>query len=220
MKTEENLTMRLLDKLIADGRAMVDLARHNSGGFAPTIENRDALLRWANELILFKSRAGDLVTPWDNVLQHNGVNKMADNLARPLSALETIKFALQGGLLARHEDLVVAATFADLNAQGSHLLSQGYFLAAGVIFRAVLEEKLRRLCERQQCTPAKERPKMNDFNQALYKCKPPVYDKNTMLHVQVLASIGNDAAHNIPTLKAIDVERLRTGVEDFLARFP
>jgi hypothetical protein len=220
MKTEENLTMRLLDKLIADGRAMVELARKNSGGFAPTIDNKDAVLRWANELILFKSRAGSLVLPWDEVLQHNGVNNRADTLAKPLSALETIKFALQAGLLARHEDLVVAATFADLNAQGGHLLSQGYFLAAGVIFHAVLEEKLRRLCEREKCMPTKPRPTMNDLNQSLYGSKPPVYDKNMMLHVQSLAGIGNDAAHNAPTLKVTDVERLKAGVEDFLSKFP
>ncbi len=137
----------------------------------------------------------------------------------PLSTLRTIKFAIEQGLLTRFEDLVIADTFADLNEQGAYLLEQGYFLAAGAIFRAVLEEKLRKLCIRHKCQPNKTRPTINDYNQALYTSSPPVYDKNMMLHVTSLAAVGNDAAHNDPKLNKQDVERLMKGLQDFLARY-
>ena len=105
------------------------------------------------------------------------------------------------GLLVKYEDLIFAEAFADLYEQGQHLFSQGYFLAAGVVFRAVLEEHLRHLCERNECTPVKEKPTINDLNMALYKCDSPVYEKSVMLHVTALAAVGNDAAHNNPELK-------------------
>jgi hypothetical protein len=141
------------------------------------------------------------------------------SLTYPISALETIKDAIDQGLLNSFEDLVYAQAFSDLYEQGEYLLSQGYFLASGVIFRAVLEERLRRLCEQNTCMPQTMRPTINDLNIALYKHEPPIYDKSMMLNVTALASVGNDAAHNHPNLKSEDVQRLKNGLLDFLAKF-
>jgi hypothetical protein len=205
----------LLDKLIADGTALVKTRRGTVGEIA----DHEGIRIWANELVLFKSLAGELVQPWSDRLQHNGKVILADYIEQPLSSLRTIKFAIEQGLLTRFEDLVIADTFADLNEQGAYLLEQGFFLAAGAIFRAVLEEKLRKLCIRHGCQPNKARPTISDYNQALYVASPPVYDKNMMLHVTSLAAVGNDAAHNDPKLKKEDVERFMKGLQDFLARY-
>lgn len=208
----------LLDKLIADGAALVESSRSSRSGVLLEIPNREGIRIWANELVLFKSLAGELVKPWNDRLQHNGHVIITGDMEYPLSALRTIKFAIEQGLLTRFEDLVIADTFADLSEQGAYLLEHGYFLAAGAIFRAVLEEKLRMLCIRNKCQPTKARPTITDYNQALYTASPPVYDKNMMLHVTSLAAIGNDAAHNDPKLNKQDVERLMKGLQDFLAR--
>ena len=203
----------LVDKLIRDARAII---ASSYGGY---IKDRHALQRWSNDLILLRSLGGEMLAPWASRLSHNGIVIVLSNVEGPLAALETIKFAIEDGLLESYRSLVVAEACADLYAQGQHLFEQGYFLAAGVIFSAVLEEKLRELCLGAACTPEKDRPTISDFNQALYKCESVAYDKSMMLNMTALASIGNDAAHNKESLKQDDVERLMRGTLDFISRY-
>lgn len=125
--------------------------------------------------------------------------------------------SLEEGLLIRFEDLVLAEAFSDLSEQAEYLFSQGYFLASGVITRAILEERLRRLCVNHDCTPDRERPTLSDLNTALYK--KTVYDKITFKHVDALGAVGNHAAHNNPDLNKEDVRRMIDGVQAFLLRF-
>ena len=61
--------------------------------------------------------------------------------------------------------------------QAEYLMHKGYYLAAGVFFRAVLEEKLRRLSETHGLILDKEHPTISDFNQALYRAN--IFDKIT-----------------------------------------
>jgi hypothetical protein len=157
------------------------------------------------------------VQPWLKRLIHTGKAIYTDSIEEPLSALKAIRFAIDEGLLGRYEDLVIADTIGDLTEQADYLLDQNFFLAAGVIYRAVLEERLRKLCERHSCLPTKPHSTLADLNQALYKAK--IYDKSMMLHVTALASDGNAAAHNKPGFTKEQVERLQAGVRHFLARF-
>jgi hypothetical protein len=212
---KNNQLSALLDKLIKDGEILLNSCH----GDRELISDRDGVRAWSNELILFVSLAGELVAPWKNRLHHDGMALVQSALYLPHSALKTIRYAMDEGLLVRYEDLVVAETFADLSQQASYLLSQGYFLAAGVIFRSILEERLRKMCARHGCTSNRASPTINDYNTALYTAQPPVYDKGMMQHITALASVGNDAAHNNPALKKEDVERLQRGLTDFLARF-
>lgn len=217
--SKTNQLSALLDKLIKDAENILKKGAWSRGAVLKMVEGGETLMRWSNELILFTSIAGNLVKPWRHNLQHDGRVLVADNLMKVLAALKTIKSAMDEGLLVRFEDLVFAEAFADLTEQAKYLLSQGYFLAAGVILRAVLEEKLRKLCLRHSCFPKKTNPTINDLNQALYTASPPVYDKTVMLHVTSLAGVGNDAAHNNPALKKEDVERFARDLPTFLANF-
>ncbi|HMV17568.1 MAG TPA: hypothetical protein PLN96_08260 [Zoogloea sp.] len=203
----------LIEKLIRDARVILASAR---GGF---IEDREALRRWSNELILLRNLGGTMLSPWARRLAHDGVLIPVEYVQRPLAALETVKYATDNGLLTSYRDLVIAEAFTDLYEQGQYLFSQGYFLAAGVIFRAVLEERLRELCLAADCMPEKERPTLGDLNQALFRCESVPYDKAMMLHVTALAAVGNDAAHNSDSLQKEDVERLMRGTLEFLSRY-
>jgi len=89
-------------------------------------------------------------------------------------------------------------------------------LAAGVLARGVIEQHLRKRCDELGCMPSKSRPTLNDFNQALYGAKH--IDKITMKHIDALAAIGNDAAHNNPSLKEEDVKRLVAEVPNLLQK--
>lgn len=209
----------LLDNLINEGESLLKDTQFSGSMRRETINNEEKLHDWSNKLLLFTSITSKLIEPWKERLQHNGYETGAAPIRLALSALETIRSAAKKNLLTRYEDIIFAEAFADLYEQGQHLFSQGYYLAAGVLFRAVLEEHLRHLCERNECIPTKEKPTINDFNMALYKHDPPVYDKGVMQHVTALATVGNDAAHNEPELKQDDVKRLQDGLLGFLGRF-
>jgi hypothetical protein len=116
----------------------------------------------------------------------------------------------------RFEDIVFAEAFSNLIEQAEYLLDKGHYLAAGVLFRAVLEEKLRRLTETHGLILNKERPTISDFNQALYKAN--IYDKIILKNVDAMTVIGNEAAHNTGQLQMADVERLHSSLVDFLQR--
>ena len=126
--------------------------------------------------------------------------------------------AMVDDLLFKVEDLVLAEAFSDLLEQADHLLASGYFLAAGVLGRAVLEEHLRKWCARKACTPTKPKPTLNDYTASLYKLN--YLNKIELKHVEAMSAIGNESAHNSPTLKREDVERLIRDVSDFVAKHP
>lgn len=182
----------------------------------PTYVDLEAFKKWRASCRLLVSLMGDLGTPWQDIFMPDAPNGLG-NASTTLGTLKAIKEALSNGYLVRFEDLVLAEAFSDLTEQAEYLFEQGYFLAAGVILRAILEERLRKLCERIGCTPEKLRPTISDLNQALYKAK--AYDKIIYKHVDAMTATGNDAAHNAPELKKDDVARLLNDAKDFLRRF-
>lgn len=203
----------LIDKLIQDAYRMLEST------YGDSIQDRNSLRLWSNELILLRNIGGKMLAPWAPRLAHGGVLIPTVYMQDPLAALETVKYAIENGLLTSYRDLVMAEAFSDLFEQGQCLLNEGYFLAAGVIFRAVLEERLRELCVGANCMPGKDRPTLADLNQALYRCETVQYDKAMMLNVTALAAVGNDAAHNKESLKREDVERLMRGTLEFISRY-
>jgi hypothetical protein len=135
-----------------------------------------------------------------------------------LGTLEGIRDTIKQGLLVTVQNLVFAEAFADLLGQAQYLLTANYFLAAGVLGRAVLEEYLRRWCRNANCLPAKPKPTINDFKAALQQGGNVTAIE--VKHIDAMASIGNAAAHNQPGLSQPDVERLIRDVEAFLASHP
>jgi hypothetical protein len=164
-------------------------------------------------IIRLLGTAGD---PWKDLLKDTSNTPVA--VKRILGTLHAIAETLQNGLLISVEDLVRAETFDSLLTQADYLLSQTYFLAAGVLGRAVLEEHLRKWCDLQSCCPTKARPTMNDSKDSLYKAKQ--ININQMKHIESLAAIGNDAAHNKPSLTTNEVERLLRDVREILVKHP
>jgi hypothetical protein len=158
---------------------------------------------------------GDAGEPWAG--EFDGNNKFTKAQCM-LGVLRAIDEAIDDGLLVRVEELMRAEEFSSLLDQADHLEGQGYFLAAGVLGRAVLEEHLRSWCATAGLLPSKARPTLNDFNAALYKAK--LLTASVMKHVEAMAATGNDAAHNKPTLRQEDVQRLLRDARDFIAKYP
>lgn len=204
----------LLDKLINDAQLLLEDITDK--GY---IKDVNGMRKWSNELILFKSISGGMINPWINRLNHDGKVLVPNYLKEILSSLNTIKYAINENLLTSYREIIISDAFGNLYEQGEYLFNQGYFLASGVIFRAVIEEQLRELCEKENCLPQKKIFSINDLNNALYQCETINYNKSTMLQVNALAAVGNDAAHNNPELKKDDVKRLMHGTLDFISKY-
>ncbi len=82
----------------------------------------------------------------------------------------------------------------------------------------MLEEHLRKWCDRAGCAPSKPSPTLADYNMELYKANH--LDKIAMKHVDAMTAIGNDTAHNASTLKREDVDRLLREVRNLLQQHP
>ncbi len=209
----------LLDKLITEGEGVLKTKWQQSGnwpGGPPTYVDLAAFSRWRARCKLLASLLGRVGKPWEIALTSDYENSFEVAITTH-STLQAIRISTDEGLLLEVEDLVLAEVFSNLYEQAEYLLKQKYFLAAGVIYRAVLEERLRRLCIEQNIKFNRLIPTLNDYNTELYKAN--VYDKITFKDIDSLIVIGNDAAHNKPNLSADNVAQLSSGVARILQKF-
>jgi len=211
-----------INGLIDEGRAV--LATEFEGGTRahgasylmgrPRFVSLQAFAKWQTGCLNLVRMLGEAGQQWkDDFAQKKNTPVSA---TRMLGTLEGIADSMTKGLLIKVEDIVRAEAFENLFEQADHLLSEGYFLAAGVLGRAVLEEHLRKLCDLTKCRPTKSKPTINDFNGNLYKGKH--INLTQMKHFESLASIGNAAAHNDKKLTANEVERLLRDIRDILVK--
>lgn len=115
----------------------------------------------------------------------------------------SLVFRAQGVLKAAKDDydneqlfevrrLIEAEVFDDFMEQSEHLLNSGYYQPAAVIAGCVLEDGLRKLCEKSGIAlPA--RPKLDSMNVELSKAG--VFSKLDQKRITALADLRNNAAH-------------------------
>lgn len=172
--------------------------------------------KWADAFEMSGDAQEDPYEAWsENEYQRN---RNVQFVTRMVGTLQGIGQAMQRGLLNRIENAVLAEAEDDLLEQAKELLDKSYFIAAGVLGRAVLEGHLRKWCEREQCSPTKPKPTLDDYKSALY-AKQTV-SKTEMKQIEAMASVGNDAAHVKPELRQEQVEWLLQNVTAFLANHP
>lgn len=219
MSRARDLIADFATALIAEGVELqaTEYSRQTSSFTSHTFVDYQAFQKWRTSCKVLLSQLGPLSEPWASVLGSDASKHYLATVRGMIGALESIRENAAGGRLASFEDIVFAEAFVNLTDQGTHLLGKGYSLAAGVIYRAVLEERLRRMCDSCQCAPEKDRPTIADYNQALYKAQ--VYDKITMKSVEMMAAVGNSAAHAKTEVSSSDVARLRDSLSGFLTKF-
>jgi hypothetical protein len=209
----------LIDTLISDGENVLNTKWQPSGNWLsdpPTYVDLALFRTWRARCKLLASLLGRVGKPWETELTSDWDNRIEFAITTQ-STLQAIKVSAGEGLLLEIEDLVLADAFANLLEQAEYLLNQGYFLASGVILRAVLEERLRRLCDQHSLILSKPKPTLNDYNTELYKQQ--VYDKITFKDIDTLIAIGNDAAHNKQSLVVDNVTQMCERVTRILLKF-
>lgn len=218
MRTKERFR-EFTSKLIAQGESVLGTQWQPAGNWVsgpPSFVDLHPFSKWRASCKLLVSMMGDIAEPWKDIFINESNNKLEVAIMMQ-GTLEAIRDAIDDDLLIRFEELVFAEAFSNLMEQGKYLVDQGYILAGGVVFRSVLEESLRQLCARHGCLPQKQRPTVSDYNNELYKTK--VYDKIMFKHIDAMAAIGNDAAHNNTNLDRKDVERFKQDLGSFIHRF-
>jgi len=218
--TRQRLSQQI-QKLIDEGQDVLSTTFYRSGpGFVdmndPYVESQ-VFRKWLTNCRNFVLRIGAPAQVWIDSLENVSGNRHV--MAKTVQGvIQSLKEAIEDDLLARVDDLVTADAFGSLLEQADELQGKGYMLAAGVLGRAVLEEHLRKMCDRHNCLPTR-RPTINDLNQALYKAQH--LDKLAMQGVTAMATAGNHCAHNDqPPLSGQDVQKCLDDVRAFLIRHP
>lgn len=119
----------------------------------------------------------------------------------------------EGGYLTSFKSLVQADVFDNELEQASELLSSGYYIAAAVIARTVLETAIADLCDRQNPKIPRQRlAKMNDD-----LAKAAVYSSLKQKKIVALSAVGNSAAHGKhDEFSAADVKSMISDIRDLI----
>lgn len=204
-------------KLLAEGGAVLANRIVTHEPYTSTYVDPQSLNKWLFGCRNLVSQIGGPAQTWDDAFIVS-TDESFETARIHYGRLHALVDAIDDDMLSQVEGLLTADAFGSLLEQASELLEKSYTLAAGVLGRAVLEEHLRKLCDRYKCLPA-GRPTIGDLNHALYGGKH--LDKLAMKQVDVLADIGNHCAHNNkPERTPAEVQKFLADLHDFLNRHP
>ena len=143
------------------------------------------------------------------------------NAAALAGVLEAIHADYKAGYLHTVHELLHASIFADFLEMADHLLDEGYKDAAAVLAGGVLEEHLRKLCDKNGVgTDSGVTPKKADrLNADLTKAS--VYEKLDQKSVAAWLDLRNKAAHaKYEGYDKAQVALMTQGIRDFVTRHP
>ena len=124
---------------------------------------------------------------------------------------------IASGALFNIQTLIEAEVFDDFLEQAKSLLEAGYYQAAAVVCGAVLEDSLRKLCEKKRIA-LPDKPKLDFMNSEL--AKKGVYNKLIQKKITFLADLRNNAAHGKwDQFKLEDVEEMIPYVRRLLEEY-
>jgi hypothetical protein len=137
-----------------------------------------------------------------------------------MGIIEALRYDYASGGLAPIHELIRAEVFDDFLEMSEHLLEQGYKDPAAVLVGSVLEEHLRKLCDRAGIPTllSDGKPKKADALNSDLAAKN-VYGKSDLKSVTSWLGLRNDAAHgHYDKYTSEQVRILLLGVRDFTHR--
>lgn len=134
-----------------------------------------------------------------------------------LGVVEAAQRDFESGLLFDLRALIAADVLGDFLDQSQALLDAGFHVPAASLVGAVLEDTLRKLCERHNL-PLPAKTKLDSLNADLARAN--VYDKLVQKRITALADIRNNADHgHFATFAPPDVEDMVKWVKRFAADY-
>jgi hypothetical protein len=136
-----------------------------------------------------------------------------------IGVIRALRADYKAGALTPVQELIRAEVFDDFLEMSEHLLDQGYKDPAAVVIGSVLEQHLRKLCDRERIpTQHNGKPKKADQLNSELAAKN-VYEKLDQKSVTAWLDLRNDAAHgHYDKYGAEQVKLLLLGVRDFINR--
>lgn len=121
------------------------------------------------------------------------------------------------GMIFNIRNIIRAELFDDFLSQAEYLLSEGFILPAASLAGAVLEDSLRKLCDKYQIEYP-EKTKINNLNSSL--AKKEIYDKLTSKLIIAYADIRNNADHMwAEKVKNDDVQDMVNWIRRFISQY-
>ncbi len=138
-------------------------------------------------------------------------------LAQCFGILQAARDDFARGLLFNLKSLVEAEVLGDFLEQAETLLSAAFHIPTASLLGAVLEDSLRKLCDRRSVAYA-AKTGIETLNSAL--AKAGVYNKLVQKQITALADIRNNADHGqFDRFKRGDVEEMLRWITRFVAEY-
>jgi len=145
-----------------------------------------------------------------------GVIHHPDTTKAAMGIVRAAKDDYEQDMLFSTRVLIEAEVFSDFLEQADHLLQRNYQGPAAVVAGAVLEDGLRKLCDRNGIA-LPDKPKLDTMNADL--AKAGVYNKLVQKQVTALADLRNKAAHGQwDQFTEADVVTMLQQVRSFMAQ--
>ena len=134
-----------------------------------------------------------------------------------LGILEAAQKDFESGLLFNIRQLIRAELLDDFIEQAETLLDTGYYVPAASLAGAILEDTLRKLCDKHDITIPKS-TKLDQLNIEL--AKEEVYGKLIQKRITAIADIRNNADHgNFDEFKSEDVKDMVKWIRSFVSDY-
>ncbi len=206
--------MKIDEKIIKRFEELIERGNKIERPLNGKLKDAPLAFEWQVNCISFLKRVfGENNTYSENFDRHFSIVQGGNfYFGEPVSIIQAAKNDYENGYLFDTRTLIEAEVFDDFLEQSEHLLSQGYFLASAVIAGCVLEDALRKLCDKNSITlPAKATIEPMNIELA----KAGIYNKLWQKKITALADLRNKAAHNLGGFTDKDVEDMIRDVRRF-----
>jgi len=182
-------------KLIAEGNSLV----RNSGWNGEDMQRHPPIqdyYRFRTEALNLVRRAcGDDSDHYRQLKNLSETKESSTNAYFTLHCLGVVEAAqrdFEDGLLFNVRSLIAAELLGDFIEQAETLLTAGYYIPVASLAGAILEDTLRKICEKHG-VPIPDSTKIDRLNADLARAE--IYDKLVQKRITAIADIRNNADH-------------------------
>jgi len=220
MNTQE-MIKQLFSKLVAEGKKILEDAGWDGNTYQRNHAPNNDYFRFRTEALnLIRRSCGENSDHYKELIRLAESKEASRNsyyFAHCFGVIEAAQRDFEAGVLFDIRALLSAELLGDFTEQAETLLSANYFVPAASLSGAVLEDILRRLCEKHQ-VPIPDSIKIDRLNADLARAN--VYDKLVQKRITALADIRNNADHgHFDKFTKADVEDMVKWIRNFSADY-
>jgi HEPN domain-containing protein len=220
MKDTDKIVAKF-EQLLAEGKVILNNAGYDGSKYRGNHPS-------TKDYVMFRTEALNLTRRvcGEQSDHYKELRRIAENLTMTsngyyfdmcFAVVEAAKKDYEGGYLFNLKSLITADILGDFIEQAEALLQSGYHVPAASLAGAILEDTLRKLCEKHSIE-VPEITKLDKLNADL--AKADVYDKLVQKRITALADIRNNADHgHFDKFSKEDVEDMVSYTRRFTADY-